>query len=277
MKKKARLNFIIDSLMFLLMMAITGIGLLLKFILIPGIQRWEIYRSNVDLTLWGWDRHQWGAVHLIIGCVFLGFLVLHIIFHWKQIKALFQGMIKGKLAQLTMLGFFIPVNILLLLFSFIVPPEVIPYKKGEGHQSQHKVDIGRLEKQQMPAQKTTGSSKEILDRGHNEEKHERNDSIPVSGSMTLSEVANKYRVPDDSLKKFLGIPLSISNSAVLSPTQNPAARMAFVPPVRPLSMARISFPVVSFTTISPKGIEPIRYAVRRIPIALTICITFSPR
>lgn len=57
MKHKSKINFIIDTIMFIVMMAIGGIGLLMKFILVPGVKRWEIYGSNVDLFLWGWDRH----------------------------------------------------------------------------------------------------------------------------------------------------------------------------------------------------------------------------
>jgi hypothetical protein len=80
MKNKTKINFIIDALLFALMMAISGIGLLLRFVLVHGSRRWEIYGGNVDLYLWGWDRHQWGALHLLLGFIFLGLLVLYV---WK--------------------------------------------------------------------------------------------------------------------------------------------------------------------------------------------------
>jgi hypothetical protein len=69
MKHKSRINFLIDVVMFLMMMAIAGIGFLMKYVLVPGSERWEKYGSNVDLFLWGWDRHQWGALHLILGYI----------------------------------------------------------------------------------------------------------------------------------------------------------------------------------------------------------------
>ena len=53
-------------------------------------------------------------------------------------------------------------------------------------------------------------------------------------------------------------PLPISDNAVSRPTQKPAARMAFVPPVRPLPTARTSCPVNRRTHTRPDGIEPIR-------------------
>jgi hypothetical protein len=51
----------------------------------------------------------------------------------------------------------------------------------------------------------------------------------------------------------------ISKIAVPNPAHTPAARMAFVPPVRPLSMLRISFPVLNFTINKPDGIDPSTY------------------
>ena len=53
-------------------------------------------------------------------------------------------------------------------------------------------------------------------------------------------------------------PFRMSKTAVKIPAHKPAARMAFVPPVRPLAMLRISCPVVNFTINKPKGIEPTR-------------------
>jgi hypothetical protein len=56
--KKSKLNLIIDTLLLLCIAAIGGIGFLMKYVLIPGYQRWEIYERNVDLFLWGMGRHE---------------------------------------------------------------------------------------------------------------------------------------------------------------------------------------------------------------------------
>ena len=81
MKYKSKINFMIDVIMFVVMMVIGGIGFLMKFVLVSGSKSWEIYGEKVDLFLWGWDRHQWGSLHLILGYLLLGLLVLHIVFH----------------------------------------------------------------------------------------------------------------------------------------------------------------------------------------------------
>jgi hypothetical protein len=68
---KPKLNFIIDALMFLVMMAMAGLGFLMKYVLIPGKSRWVKYGRNVDLTLLSWDRHDWGELHLYLGFTLL--------------------------------------------------------------------------------------------------------------------------------------------------------------------------------------------------------------
>ena len=67
---KSKINLIIDAVMFLCVMAIAGIGLLQKFILIPGKNTIAVYGRKVDLFLFSMDRHTWGTIHFIIACVF---------------------------------------------------------------------------------------------------------------------------------------------------------------------------------------------------------------
>lgn len=61
---KGKINFIIDVIMFILMALLAGIGLLIKYILLSGENRWIKYGRNVDLSFWGLDRHEWGTIHL---------------------------------------------------------------------------------------------------------------------------------------------------------------------------------------------------------------------
>ena len=131
MSYKPKLNFIIDALMFLVIMAIAGLGFLMNYVLIPGRERWIKYGRNVDLTLWGWDRHDWGDVHLYLGFLLLGLLCLHIILHWQQIVGLFQRFVPTKHQTLVLLGFVI-VSILLIYLPFLVSPEISEVGRGMG-------------------------------------------------------------------------------------------------------------------------------------------------
>ena len=84
MLKKTKINFTIDSLMLIVMMAIAGIGFLMKFILIPGKERWLVYGTNVELYWLGLDRHEWGTIHLWLGYILLFLLVLWI--RWSFLR-----------------------------------------------------------------------------------------------------------------------------------------------------------------------------------------------
>ena len=105
--QKSVLNFSINATMTLCMSAIVGIGFLIKYTLISGQERWEIYGRNVEISLLGMDRHQWGMLHLILGFILLGLLVAHIILHWKIITNVYKKIIKEPLTKKTIAIVFI--------------------------------------------------------------------------------------------------------------------------------------------------------------------------
>ncbi len=90
---RQKLNIIIDIIMFLVMGALAAIGFIIRYILIPGSERWEKYGRNVDLTCWGMDRHEWGLIHLVLGILLIVLLILHIIFHWTMIVNYFKRLL----------------------------------------------------------------------------------------------------------------------------------------------------------------------------------------
>jgi hypothetical protein len=53
---KPKLNFVIDALMFLCLMALAGLGFLMKFALPSGREAWAKYGSNLQFSWLGWDR-----------------------------------------------------------------------------------------------------------------------------------------------------------------------------------------------------------------------------
>ena len=214
MKKKPKINFIIDALMFLLMAAMGGIGFLMKYTLIPGSERWKVYEKNVELYLFGMDRHEWGTVHLVLGFVFFGLLLLHIILHWKVIVIYFRLLISGSRVRILIGSVFAVISIGLLLFAFFVPFEVALLRQGEGHQ---RMERSMEEPAEIPIQE---SRKPEPTSRKNEEVHERHtrmekSQIDIQGNMTLRQAAVKYGVPADSLKIYLEIPVSVSENEKL--------------------------------------------------------------
>lgn len=197
--KKNKLNFIINALLFFCMASMAGIGFLMKYILISGQERWVKYGSNVDILLFNMDRHKWGTIHLILGFVILGLLVLHIILHWKVLLSMYRKLIKWKLTRKLIASIFIIICTLLIVLPFIIKPQIKEVKQGEGRK--------KTEQNRVSEKKESNNSNRI--------NHNVNTSIEVKGYMTLGEVSGKYNVPSEYLKEKLNIPKSISDKQKL--------------------------------------------------------------
>ena len=195
---KSKFNFIINALMFLCMMGMGGIGFLMKFVLIPGKERWVKYGRNVDLNLLGLDRHEWGTIHLIIGFTLLGLLVLHIVLHWKVILSIYNKLISRQMTRRIIAPIFIVLSVIFIAFSFFVKPELREVGQGGGHQGAGCGYVGETER----------AAKHI-------EKSLQEVSFEVRGYMTLIEVADKCNISIECLKKHLNIPQSASNEEKL--------------------------------------------------------------
>lgn len=130
---KSKVNLIIDALMFLCVMAIAGIGLLIKYVLLPGKETAAVYGRKVDLFLFGMARHAWGAIHLIIAFVLLGLLTLHVVLHWNMIMSIYCRFIRRKVVRrIVAITIFIG-GTFLVVSPFFVKPE-IQKSERKGHQ-----------------------------------------------------------------------------------------------------------------------------------------------
>ncbi len=81
--RRPTLNLLVDIVAFLGFVLLTTTGVLLRYVLPPGIGRFT--------TLFGLDRHGWGDVHFWISIVFFGTLALHLLLHWKWIASVMKG------------------------------------------------------------------------------------------------------------------------------------------------------------------------------------------
>ncbi len=129
---KSKLNLVIDALMLLCMATMAGIGLLMKYVLIPGQARWAIYGRNVELYFRGLDRHQWGTIHFAIGLALIALLILHIVLHWGTILAIYRSLIPSRLVRWIIVVILICLTAILLAFSSLVKPEVGEIRGGPG-------------------------------------------------------------------------------------------------------------------------------------------------
>jgi len=226
----SKINFVIDILLFLVMIPVATIGILMKLILIPGSERWLKYGDNVELYILGMERHQWGTIHLILSLVLIGLFILHIIFHWKLILNWFKKFISNNIFRYTTLLFLFIFIVLLWIYPFIVKPEVEYGVQGVGEGIKRELlkkgvsqeEINRIQTNRDIRNNSTGKNQgqgtrsrqlitnqetdSILYPDHNE----LLDSLNIRGFMILSDVAEKYKIPVKYLMSKLNIPESES-------------------------------------------------------------------
>jgi hypothetical protein len=135
----SKLNLVIDALLLLCIAAIAGIRLLMKYVLVPEYQRWEIYNRNVELFFWGLGRHDWGAIHFVIALVFLALLILDVVLHWGMIVGIYRKLIPSRLMRCIIAVILISLTILLLIFPYFAKPEIQERGRGRGYR------YGRIE------------------------------------------------------------------------------------------------------------------------------------
>ncbi len=136
---KSKLNFVIDALMFIILMAIVGLGFLMRYTMPPGQQLMAKTGSNPEITWLGWNRHDWGDIHYYLALALLTLLVIHLILHWKQILGLFQRLVPDHRMRYRIALVFLLVSLLLIYFPFLITPNTQPRGRGGGrglHRSQ---------------------------------------------------------------------------------------------------------------------------------------------
>jgi hypothetical protein len=211
--KKANLNLIIDGILFVLMGLLTGVGLLIKYVLLSGEDRWIKYGKNVNITFLDLDRHQWGKIHLIVAIILIVFLILHIVFHWKMIVCLCKGFISNKIFRILVVLVLTILTIVFTVFPFFIKTTIDDLDSGserfnvysEHANSDTIIDLKNTKK-------IKSSVVAIVDEKHKDEHHNIDPSIEVKGFMTLQEVSDKYEVPCAKIKEALDIPISTSNT-----------------------------------------------------------------
>ena len=117
--KRSNLNLIIDILLLLLFAAVSGIGILMKYIMPSNFSIRHEGATSYASDVLGMNRHEWGYIHWILSLLLLLFILIHIILHWKMIVNIFNRMIPNKIVCYTLC-----VAILVLVFLFLALPFV---------------------------------------------------------------------------------------------------------------------------------------------------------
>ncbi|SHE82473.1 protein of unknown function [Mariniphaga anaerophila] len=223
-KSKPQINLILDGIMLILLALIAGVGFLIKYVLVPGFKRNELYGSGVELNLFGLDRHQWGDIHLYLSFAFLLLMLLHIVLHWKMICCIFKQMVGRQSSRRTISVCVGVVTLLLLAAPFLIKPDVSPVERKyshrqemlqrneillEGSLSQHSasVNTGKLSNEKQAVEKRRKNQSGV--------RHEHSNSeLDIFGSMTLTDVSKKYAISESKLATAMGIPQGKSGERI---------------------------------------------------------------
>ncbi|MDD4803031.1 MAG: DUF4405 domain-containing protein [Syntrophomonas sp.] len=122
--KKSKLNLIIDAIMFLVMMFLTGTGYIRMYILLSGSASREVFGRKTQMLMLGIDRDTWSIIHLYTGYLLLFLLLLHIALHWKHVKTMFKQLISNSVLRIIILVLFIISSVFLVVFPFILKPSI---------------------------------------------------------------------------------------------------------------------------------------------------------
>jgi hypothetical protein len=157
--EKPKLNFVIDALMFLTLMAMAGLGFLMKYTLPPGRAVWAKYGRNLELSWLGWDRHDWGDIHLYLAFALLALLVIHLILHWQQILGLFRRLLPDPRRRYRLALVFLLLSLLLIYFPFLITPDIQPRGRSGGgvHRSQMSGGVNLAVAARQPGQPLIGN------------------------------------------------------------------------------------------------------------------------
>ena len=234
---KKNLNIIIDSFAYAEFVFMASTGLLMHYTLPAG--------SGHHTTVWGLDRHEWGALHFWLSVAFLATIALHLIIHWKWIIAIIKGRKTESSGLRFGLGLFGLIALLILAFTPFVSPVESIYHPGQQRRlqqieaidsettdetmhmeeeesgSQQQISTEQSGSQQSSREERSGSQQSVRrEQTESQQPSETEefsdehgtgdeysyDEIAIRGYMTLSDASVEYDVPVTHILVELGLP-----------------------------------------------------------------------
>lgn len=206
---KTILNYVIDLVSLLVMLALAATGLITRFVLPPGSGG---HGGGAHSSLWGWTRHDWGDLHAWLAAAIAGLLLLHVALHWNWVCCVTQKMLsRGSSEQgspwvrnLSGLGTLAAVTCLLLGFLWLSSTQVVNTQSDRGPAHTDSAGHIRLQSDNAASNPAGGAGLQEPADDH----HALQESI--QGSMTLAEIATATGVPAEQIRSDLKLPESAS-------------------------------------------------------------------
>lgn len=114
MINRTKLNFIVDTVAFILFTFLLTTGMLIYFVLPPQSGR---LKTVLALT-----RHQWGEIHFYIALTLVLALIVHFALHWKWIVCVIKGHSKEKSNTRLLVGAVVVVILLVISLAILLSP-----------------------------------------------------------------------------------------------------------------------------------------------------------
>lgn len=150
--KLSKMNFIIDVIMFVIMLGLIWTGLLIWTVLPPGI------RGGHGLSLWGLGRHEFGDIHMYLGIALLVLCGLHLWLHWSWFACKLTNIIKTTKSQNmqkrqihAMIIIFV-ILVLTIASLFLAKIQVVSGSDDHDHEYGHGYKHGQQQRQQSDQQ-----------------------------------------------------------------------------------------------------------------------------
>lgn len=200
--KKSHSNLVIDAIMLFILMALIGIGLLTKYVLLTGQDKWDKFGDNLELTLFNLDRHDWNQIHFLLGISLFVLLVLHILLHWKMIICIYKSLIIKKTLRIILASTLFIISIALVIFPFVFNAEI-----GQPTYRLHNQELTNIPiPNKLDKASDVKLSEPTKSLQQNQAIHDNKfPNIQVTGDMTLREISIEHQVPIDHLRKALNI------------------------------------------------------------------------
>lgn len=116
------LNAVVDALAFAGFVLLVATGVLMRWTLPPG--------SGHRTTIWGLDRHDWGAAHFWVAVALLVALAVHLVLHWKWIASVAS---RGGGHERSKLRVALGVVALAALLALALAPFLSPVERAPRH------------------------------------------------------------------------------------------------------------------------------------------------
>jgi hypothetical protein len=198
--RKLTVNFVVDLAACVAMILLAATGLIIRYVLPAGSGG---RGGGSQLLLWGFGRHDWGALHFWLSVALGVLIVLHIVLHWSWVCATTRRHLPSfaqwpsstskTVQNLFGVGGLCAATLLTLAFVWLCQTSVVT---GPGHGGGR--GYGRHGMTTRPWQNANATEAVRKGNVHPADDH-------VRGSMTLQEVASMADVSVDQLKRILGM------------------------------------------------------------------------